>query len=120
MAKIRIDIRFSLFTRKFKIQISRNIEIKRIKLPRFDTQKFSKNAIVSLGTSMKSVGEAMAIGRTSKESFQKALRSLEIGAMGFKGPAKAGLAEKVTDRQKIFTFYQSLCNHLSGITCRFG
>ena len=54
-----------------------------IKLPRFDTQKFSKNAIVSLGTSMKSVGEAMAIGRTFKEALQKGLRSLELGRFGF-------------------------------------
>ena len=48
---------------------------------------------------MKSVGEAMAIGRTFTESFQKALRSLEIGAKGFVGPAK--FAEKITDMQAI-------------------
>ena len=34
-------------------------------------------------TQMKSVGETMAIGRTFKESFQKALRGLEVGAFGF-------------------------------------
>ena len=39
---------------------------------------------------MKSVGEAMAIGRTFKESFQKALRSLEIGCRGFGGGGKFG------------------------------
>lgn len=54
-----------------------------IKLPRFDTQKFSKDELVSLGTSMKSVGEAMAIGRTFKEALQKGLRSLELGRFGF-------------------------------------
>ena len=70
------------------------------KIPRFTFEKFP-GADNTLTSAMKSVGEAMAIGRTFKESFQKALRSLEIGAMGFKGPAKAGLAEKVTDRQKI-------------------
>ena len=42
---------------------------------------------------MKSVGEAMAIGRTFKESMQKALRSLEIGATGFGGGGKHGLDE---------------------------
>ena len=35
-----------------------------------------------LGTAMKSIGECMAIGRSFKESFQKAVRSLEIGLVG--------------------------------------
>ncbi len=70
------------------------------KIPRFTFEKFS-GADNTLTSAMKSVGEAMAIGRTFKESFQKALRSLEIGAMGFMGPAKVGLAEKVTNLQKI-------------------
>ena len=43
----------------------------------------------------------MAIGRTFKESFQKALRSLEIGAPGFVGPKSAGLDEPILDQQKI-------------------
>ena len=51
------------------------------KIPRFDFEKFPQ-ADPTLTTQMKSVGEAMAIGRTFKESFQKALRSLEIGATG--------------------------------------
>ena len=46
------------------------------KIPRFTFEKFSTSAAV-LGTSMKSVGEAMAIGRNFKESLQKALVSLE-------------------------------------------
>ena len=70
------------------------------KIPRFTFEKFP-GADNTLTSAMKSVGEAMAIGRTFKESFQKALRSLEIGAMGFMGPAKVGLAEKVTNLQKI-------------------
>ena len=45
------------------------------KIPRFTFEKFSTSAAV-LGTSMKSVGEAMAIGRNFKESLQKALVSL--------------------------------------------
>ena len=51
------------------------------KIPRFTFEKFSKSEAV-LGTSMKSVGEAMAIGRNFKESLQKALVSLETGFSG--------------------------------------
>jgi len=56
------------------------------KIPRFTFEKFP-NADSVLTTQMKSVGEAMAIGRTFKESFQKALRSLEIGHAGLERPA---------------------------------
>ena len=51
------------------------------KIPRFTFEKFSSSSAI-LGTSMKSVGEAMAIGRNFKESFQKALVSLETGLSG--------------------------------------
>ena len=51
------------------------------KIPRFTFEKFQKTE-ASLGTSMKSIGEAMAIGRNFKESFQKALVSLETGLKG--------------------------------------
>jgi len=51
------------------------------KIPRFTFEKFSSSPVI-LGTSMKSVGEAMAIGRNFKESLQKALVSLEIGFSG--------------------------------------
>ncbi len=52
------------------------------KIPRFTFEKFPQTDS-SLTTQMKSVGEVMAIGRTFKESFQKALRSLEIDSWGF-------------------------------------
>jgi carbamoyl-phosphate synthase large subunit len=52
------------------------------KVPRFTFEKFPM-ADSTLSTAMKSVGEAMAIGRTFKESFQKALISLETGLTGF-------------------------------------
>ena len=58
------------------------------KVPRFDFEKFPQ-ADSRLTTQMKSVGEAMAVGRTFQESLQKALRSLEIGL--------TGLDEIVTD-----------------------
>ncbi|EAZ91021.1 carbamoyl-phosphate synthase large subunit [Crocosphaera chwakensis] len=52
------------------------------KIPRFAFEKFPGSQAI-LTTQMKSVGEAMAIGRTFQESFQKALRSLETGRYGF-------------------------------------
>jgi len=52
------------------------------KVPRFTFEKFPQ-ADSTLSTAMKSVGEAMSIGRTFKESFQKALISLETGLTGF-------------------------------------
>jgi carbamoyl-phosphate synthase large subunit len=69
------------------------------KIPRFAFEKF-QGANTTLTSSMKSVGEAMAIGRTFKESFQKALRSLEIGARGFGGGGKFGDYE-LPDEQTI-------------------
>ncbi len=53
-----------------------------VKFPRFAFEKFPQ-ADATLTTQMKSVGEAMSIGRTFKESLQKALRSLEIDRYGF-------------------------------------
>ncbi len=52
------------------------------KIPRFTFEKFPA-ADATLTTQMKSVGEVMSIGRTFKESFHKAIRSLEIGVCGF-------------------------------------
>lgn len=62
------------------------------KIPRFAFEKFPE-ADPHLTTQMKSVGEVMAIGRTFQESFQKALRGLEVGA--------DGLDEKATDLDEI-------------------
>jgi carbamoyl-phosphate synthase large subunit len=53
-----------------------------VKVPRFAFEKFA-NASPLLTTQMKSVGEAMSIGRTFKEAFQKALRALETGRPGW-------------------------------------
>src|SRR5262245_34030335 len=65
------------------------------KIPRFTFEKFAQTPDF-LTTQMKSVGEAMAIGRTFKESLQKALRSLEIDSYGFddkgRGPRATGAA----------------------------
>jgi carbamoyl-phosphate synthase large subunit len=62
------------------------------KIPRFAFEKFHGASHV-LTTSMKSVGEAMAIGRTFQESLQKALRSLETGLTGFDEIAIEGLGQ---------------------------
>ncbi|HUZ34531.1 MAG TPA: carbamoyl-phosphate synthase large subunit [Xanthobacteraceae bacterium] len=62
------------------------------KIPRFAFEKFP-GAEAVLTTSMKSVGEAMAIGRTFQESLQKALRSLETGLSGLDEVAIPGLGE---------------------------
>ncbi|SAI65609.1 carbamoyl-phosphate synthase large subunit [Bordetella ansorpii] len=62
------------------------------KVPRFAFEKFP-TADARLTTQMKSVGEVMAIGRTFQESFQKALRGLEVGV--------DGLNQKTTDRERL-------------------
>ncbi len=53
-----------------------------VKIPRWTFEKFPETEDI-LTTAMKSVGETMAIGRTFKEAFQKGMRSLETGRMGF-------------------------------------
>jgi carbamoyl-phosphate synthase large subunit len=58
------------------------------KIPRFTFEKFPQTEDV-LGTQMKSVGEVMAIGRTFKESLQKAIRSLETGVYPIPGDPKS-------------------------------
>ncbi len=57
------------------------------KVPRFTFEKFAQAEAV-LGSQMKSVGEAMAIGRTFKESLQKAIRSMEVGFKGLGADGK--------------------------------
>ena len=68
-----------------------------VKVPRFTFEKFPA-ADPHLGTQMKSVGEAMAIGRTFKEAFQKALRSLETKHAGFGADEKSEMFLPAPDR----------------------
>jgi carbamoyl-phosphate synthase large subunit len=77
--EIRNDI-----TRETPASFEPTIDYVVVKVPRFTFEKFPQTDS-TLTTQMKSVGEAMAIGRTFKESLQKALRSLEVGAWGFGG-----------------------------------
>jgi len=75
--EIRNDI-----TRETPASFEPTIDYVVTKIPRFTFEKFpTANAVLT--TSMKSVGEAMSIGRTFKESMQKCLRSLETGRWGF-------------------------------------
>jgi len=69
------------------------------KIPRFTFEKFPQATDV-LGPQMKSVGEAMAIGRTFKESLQKAMRSLEIGSFGFE-PRNAASEAELRERLRV-------------------
>ncbi|WP_069475206.1 carbamoyl-phosphate synthase large subunit [Microcystis aeruginosa] len=69
-------------TKKTPASFEPTIDYVVTKIPRFAFEKFPGSQPI-LTTQMKSVGEAMAIGRTFQESFQKALRSLETGRFGF-------------------------------------
>src|SRR5256886_4509889 len=80
--EIRNDI-----TRETPASFEPTIDYVVTKIPRFAFEKFPQ-ADATLNTQMKSVGEAMAIGRTFKESLQKALRSLEIGRYGLGGDGR--------------------------------
>ena len=71
-----------------------------VKVPRFTFEKFPQ-ADPTLTTQMKSVGEAMAIGRTFKEALQKALRSLEIKRFGLIGDGNEKEVDAETLRLKL-------------------
>ncbi|MGB3559235.1 MAG: carbamoyl-phosphate synthase large subunit [Geitlerinemataceae cyanobacterium] len=102
-------------TKKTPASFEPTIDYVVTKIPRFAFEKFPGTQPI-LTTQMKSVGEAMAIGRTFSESFQKAMRSLETGRAGWgcdrseKLPnlshIRAGLRTPNPDR--IFTVHQAL------------
>jgi carbamoyl-phosphate synthase large subunit len=85
-------------TRETPASFEPSIDYVVTKIPRFTFEKFV-GADNTLTSAMKSVGEAMAIGRTFKESLQKALRSLEISAKGLMGPPK--FHDKIEDMQSV-------------------
>ncbi len=78
----RLDELHNDITRETLASFEPTIDYVVTKVPRFTFEKFPQSD-ATLTTQMKSVGEAMAIGRTFKESLQKALRSLEIDSYGF-------------------------------------
>jgi carbamoyl-phosphate synthase large subunit len=79
-------------TRETKASFEPTIDYCVVKVPRFTFEKFPRTDDI-LSTSMKSVGETMAIGRTFKEAIHKAIRSLEIGRYGFCDPPAGTDAE---------------------------
>ncbi len=86
------------------------------KIPRFAFEKF-KEADPTLTTQMKSVGEAMSIGRTFKESLQKALRSLEIGSYGFEemnaSPSELKANLKIPNAERLWYIAQAIRDGMS-------
>jgi carbamoyl-phosphate synthase large subunit len=86
------------------------------KMPRFAFEKFPQ-ADSTLGTQMKSVGETMAIGRTFEESFQKALRGLEVDRNGFSGKHREFSSEELARKLsrpapgRIFAIYDAFVQH---------
>jgi carbamoyl-phosphate synthase large subunit len=88
-----------------------------VKIPRWTFEKFPETDDI-LTTAMKSVGETMAIGRTFKEAFQKGMRSLEIGRMGFGADGKSECAHldvhdledclRVPNSQRFFQIHEAL------------
>src|SRR5258707_7991822 len=74
-------------TKKPPASFEPTIDYTVVKIPRWDFEKF-KGVDDTLGVQMKSVGEAMAFGRTFKEALQKALRSLETGRYGLGADGK--------------------------------
>ncbi len=73
-----------------------------VKIPRFTFEKF-KGADETLTVSMKSVGEAMSIGRTFKEALQKGFRSLETGVFGIADDRLPGLNDPEFIKKKLLT-----------------
>jgi carbamoyl-phosphate synthase large subunit len=94
-------------TKKTPASFEPTIDYVVTKIPRWDFEKFP-GADATLGVQMKSVGEAMAIGRNFKESLQKALRSLENGRFGLGADGKDE-SEPVENRD---AFRQSLVQRL--------
>src|SRR3954469_10846209 len=95
--EIRNDI-----TRETPASFEPTIDYCVVKVPRFTFEKFPQ-ADPTLTTQMKSVGEAMAIGRTFKEALQKALRSLEIKRFGLCGDGNDKRVDVETLRRKLAT-----------------
>ncbi len=89
-------------TKKTPASFEPTIDYCVVKIPRFTFEKF-RGADETLTVSMKSVGEAMSIGRTFKEAFQKGLRSLEVGRSGLVHDRLPGKDDLDLVRQKLIT-----------------
>jgi carbamoyl-phosphate synthase large subunit len=111
----RLNEIYNDITQKTPASFEPTIDYVVTKIPRFAFEKFPGTEPI-LTTQMKSVGEAMAIGRTFNESFQKALRSLETGRAGFGCDRQEILPSipqvraslRTPHPERIFSIYQGL------------
>ncbi len=105
----RLDEIYNDITRETLASFEPTIDYVVTKIPRFTFEKFPQ-ADATLTTQMKSVGEVMAVGRTFKESFHKALRSMEIGSYGLESrifATPADYKKPLTEEQQSL-----ICNKL--------
>src|SRR2546425_8807882 len=95
----RLDEISNDITRETLASFEPTIDYVVVKIPRFAFEKFP-GSTPELGTSMKSVGEAMAIGRTFKEALQKGIRALAQDRAGLNGDGKdpSGTKEELLER----------------------
>src|SRR3954466_13232526 len=117
-------------TKKTPASFEPTIDYVVVKIPRFAFEKFRKTP-PTLGLSMQSVGESMAIGRTFNEALQKGLRSLEIGVSGLESRGydrdKASAILRTPQPERIFAIGDALragmtvdeINAISSIDCWF-
>ncbi|MFM2312385.1 MAG: hypothetical protein RLZZ04_1661 [Cyanobacteriota bacterium] len=111
----RLNEIYNDITQKTPASFEPTIDYVVTKIPRFAFEKFPGTEPI-LTTQMKSVGEAMAIGRTFNESFQKALRSLETGRAGFGCDRQEILPSipqvraslRTPNPERVFSIYQGL------------
>ena len=98
-------------TKKTPASFEPSLDYVVVKIPRWTFEKFP-GADPTLGPQMKSVGEVMAIGRTFKESLNKAVQELEIGKLGLEGAKDAhfkdGLDYQTPTAQRLFNVVQAL------------
>ena len=117
-------------TKKTPASFEPTIDYVVVKLPRFAFEKFRQTP-PTLGLSMQSVGESMAIGRTFNEALQKGLRSLEIGVSGLESRGydrdKASTLLRTPQPERIFAIGDAFragmtveeINAISSIDCWF-
>ena len=105
-------------TRETPASFEPSIDYVVTKVPRFAFEKFTA-ADDALGTQMKSVGETMSIGKTFKESFQKAFRSLETGRAGFGADGKDKALEALSDEQLVSQLQRPHANRVFAIRAAF-
>ncbi|MGC8595179.1 MAG: carbamoyl-phosphate synthase large subunit [Candidatus Kryptoniota bacterium] len=98
-------------TKKTPASFEPSIDYVVVKIPRWDFEKF-KGADDTLGVQMKSVGEAMAFGRTFKEALQKALSSLEQGRNGLGADGKDKYSFRSVRKSEVENYRKMIANHL--------